>query len=82
MRIDEPALFHSIEGPQHPESCAMPSSSTSDARRRLGESMIAREKAAKACAHVASSDIDDCISDVIATGDEDMAGTYDVELID
>ena len=74
VREDEPMLFHNVEGPQYPEQCTMPSSVS--ARRRLGESKITRNAAAKACAHASASDKSDCIFDVLAADDIDMAAMY------
>ena len=74
----EPILFHSLEGPQHPQECAMPSNSqVSKKRRRLGQSVITEEAASLACAHASPEDRDSCIFDVMATQDkEDMAGSF------
>ena len=76
--FDEPALFHTIEGVQFPEECAMPDVETSSAkkRRRLGESMISQEDAAVACAHAHADEFDVCIFDVLATNDRELAGAY------
>jgi len=74
VKKDEPMLFHNVEGPQDPEQCKMPSPAT--IQRRLGENTISRETAAKACAHVDPSSLKDCIFDVMATSDVDMAAVY------
>ena len=68
-------LFHDISGPQYPEPCAMPDPTQS--QRRLGEgSLISYEAAAKACLFAEPLDLEDCIADVLATGDPEMAGAF------
>jgi len=74
VRQYEPMLFHKAEGTQHPETCAMPTET--QFQRRLGEQLISREAAAKACIRVEPEDLEDCIKDVVATGDEAMAGAF------
>jgi len=74
VRAEEPMLFHAAEGPQAPESCAMPSLEAT--QRRLSASSISRDVAEKACMHVGASDMEDCVSDVMATEDIDIAGAY------
>lgn len=69
----EPMLFHNVEGAQAPAQCEMPIMST---QRRLAESSISLEDAEIACAHVNLEDRDECIFDVLATEDKDMAGAY------
>jgi hypothetical protein len=72
IRADEPMLFHRVKGPQHPEKCRLPGP-TATKGRRLGET-IATEAAIKACEKYASADYkDDCVHDVMATGDLDLA---------
>lgn len=73
VRDSEPMLFHNVEGVQHPEACAMPT--VSEEKRRL-EGSISRDMAEKACASVPASWLEDCIFDVLATNDIDMAGAY------
>jgi len=75
VRATEIKLFHSVEGVQHPEECRMPDSST-DKSRRLGESLITEDDAALACARVSEKERDNCIFDVLATNDKEMAGSY------
>jgi len=75
VRSTEVKLFHSAEGVQHPEECRMPDP-TVDKSRRLGESMITEEDASRACARVNEEERDNCIFDVLATNDKDMAGSY------
>merc|ERR1712176_1460167 len=55
----EPKLFHNIEGPQHPNSCDIPTNS--EMRRRLEESIITIEEATEACANAKSDVMDLCM---------------------
>lgn len=71
----EPMLFHNIKGPQHPEECVMPDLEKMATSRHLRGSM-SREEAAAACAKVTSSQLEDCIFDVMATDDVEMAGAF------
>jgi hypothetical protein len=76
VRIDEEVLFKSIDGvPQHPEQCIMPALARTT-KRLLAESDFTYEDAEKACAHLNKDERDDCIYDVIATNDMDIAGAY------
>lgn len=71
----EPSLFHTMEGSvQPPMKCQMPN--RSQARRRLGESLITQEEAVLACARVEEENRNACIFDVLATNDKEMAGSY------
>jgi len=70
----ERKLFHTIEGPQHPTKCAIPSSS--EMRRILGESQITLLDAKKACVDVNKDVADLCVFDVMATNDEMAVGAY------
>jgi len=67
-------LFHSIEGPQHPDSCEIPTNS--EMRRRLEESTVTIKEATKACANVKADVMDLCVFDVMATSDKSSAGAY------
>ena len=71
----EPMLFEAVRLPQHPTQCRLPEPK-SESRRRLGQS-IAEETARKACAGWGDA-IDNCIFDVMATGDLELAeaGAY------
>jgi hypothetical protein len=75
----EPKLFHTLRFPQHPRVCTMPTpaQATSQLRRRLSESSVDELAAEKACEHWGVGK-DDCVFDVLTTGDLDMAvfGTY------
>jgi hypothetical protein len=71
-------LFQSNRLPQHPQVCTLPPPKlVSRLRRRLLESTIEELAAEKACAHWGEGK-DDCIFDVLATGDLEMAmaGSY------
>lgn len=74
----EPMLFHNVEGTQHPQTCAMPSEQQStEQRRRLVEGSISREAAEDICRRSAAADeVADCVFDVLATGDFDVASAY------
>jgi hypothetical protein len=76
----EPTLFQTLRFPQHPMECTMPPSmEASQLRRRLLESSPVNELAAEeACAHWAGEGKDDCVFDVLTTGDLEMAvvGAY------
>jgi hypothetical protein len=75
----EPDLFRSLRLPQYPLECIMPTPvQASQLRRRLSErSQDAELAAEKACEHW-SEGKDDCVFDVLATGDLEMAvgGAY------
>jgi len=74
VRASEPQLFHSVEGPQYPSKCEIPSST--EMRRRLGESKLTMNQARKACVNVNEPEINLCIFDVLATNDKFTAGAY------
>jgi hypothetical protein len=75
----EPTLFQTLRFPQHPMECTKPTPmQTSQLRRRLSESSpIAELAAEKACEHWGEGK-DDCVFDVLTTGDLEMAvvGAY------
>jgi hypothetical protein len=75
----EPKLFQTVRFPQHPQVCTMPTPAqgTSQLRRRLSESSVDELAAEKACEHWGEGK-DDCVFDVLTTGDLDMAvvGAY------
>jgi hypothetical protein len=76
----EPSLFHTVRLPQHPQQvCTLPPPmQASQLRRRLSESSSVDQLAAeKACAHWGEGK-DDCVFDVLTTGDLEMAvaGAY------
>jgi hypothetical protein len=73
VRDTEPMLFQTARFPQYPQKCTLPSAkATSMLRRRLSESSFDQLAAEKACAHWGQGK-DDCVFDVLATGDLDMA---------
>lgn len=79
VRDDEPMLFHEVEGAQFPERCTMPSSHEVEAgvQRRMLAASLSLEDAEKVCSGVGLEDERaNCVSDVLATGDVDMAGAY------
>jgi hypothetical protein len=74
----EPKLFQSARFPQHPQVCTMPPPmQASQLRRRLSESSVDELAAEKACEHWGEGK-DDCVFDVLTTGDLEMAmvGAY------
>jgi len=74
----EETLFQTARFPQFPQKCTMPTpKATSALRRRLADSSADQLAAEEACAHWGAGK-DDCIFDVLATGDLEMAdaGTY------
>lgn len=73
VQASEGMMFHAADGPQAPQQCVMPVTTT---QRRLAESSVTLEDAEIACAHVDPEDRDECIFDVLATEDKDMAGAY------
>jgi hypothetical protein len=76
----EPTFFQTLRLPQHPMECTMPTPKTTDMlRRRLAETSSVDELAAeKACEHWGEQGKDDCVFDVLTTGDLEMAmvGAY------
>jgi len=71
----DPKLFHSLEGPQHPAQCELPSKSS--LRRRLSKSEISREDAEVSCSNISDNEERDlCIFDVMATNNKATAGAY------
>jgi hypothetical protein len=72
----EPTLFQTLRFLQHPQKCTMPTPKTTDMmlRRRLLETSSVDELAAeKACAHWGDHGKDDCVFDILTTGDLEMA---------
>jgi len=70
-------LFHDSSHPQFPELCLLPEDPRGERTRRLSESSITEEQAEAACAGLKDElDRKDCIYDIIATQDMDMAGAY------
>jgi hypothetical protein len=75
----EASLFQTVRFPQHPSVCTMPTPVQAKQLRRrlLEESKGAQLAAEKACEHWGEGK-DDCVFDVLATGDLEMAvgGAY------
>jgi hypothetical protein len=75
----DPSLFQTLRFPQHPTECTMPPpTQASQLRRRLSESSsVDQLTAEKACEHWGEGK-DDCVFDVLTTGDLEMAvvGAY------
>jgi len=73
---DGPSLFaEANDTPQYPQHCEMPAVDRST-RRLLAESDLTYEDAEKACEHLQAEERDDCIYDVIASSDIEIAGAY------
>jgi len=68
-------LFHSVEGPQFPETCTIPTKSDKR-QRRLGEHIITQEEAELACSRVSDNERDLCVFDVLELNELDIAGAY------
>jgi hypothetical protein len=69
----EAILFRRLRLPQHPMECTLPPSmQASQIRRRLLESSVDELAAEKACVHWGEGK-DDCVFDVLMTGDLEMA---------
>lgn len=70
----ESQLFHTVEGPQYPSKCEIPSSE--EMRRRLEGSTVTVEEAEIVCAYVEANLKEMCVFDVMATSDKSVAGAY------
>jgi hypothetical protein len=71
----DPQLFHTLEGPQWPfQRCKMPKKDKSKAMTKRNAHRVKMAKAA--CAKVPKESFDDCVSDVVATGNSRLAGAY------
>jgi hypothetical protein len=83
---DGPKLFHEVSGRQFPgQKCVLPSELHAEEKRRRGEvkrigggtpNTITDTMAELACAKVSVAERESCVSDVLITGDVDMAGAY------
>lgn len=71
---DDPKLFRTARQPQYPTQCRLPEEGKA-VGRRLGES-LAKDAAETACAHMSGSKFDNCVFDVMAVGDLELAKTY------
>jgi hypothetical protein len=72
IRDSDKHLFTELHGIQFPQTCKMPPPEAI-ARRRLAESSITYQEAAKACAGMEEESRDACIFDILSTGDLGMA---------
>jgi hypothetical protein len=84
---DGPKLFHEVSGRQFPgQKCILPSELHAEEKRRRGQekrigggtsdTAVTDTIAELACAKVSFAEHDACVSDVLVTGDVDMAGAY------
>ena len=70
-------LFRTTSDPQFPELCIEPDDPRGDRARRLEESSVTEEQAEAACAKLEDElDRKDCVYDILATQDMEMAGAY------
>ena len=79
VREEEPVLFHSKEGVQHPKACPIPSKEGMmrvHRRRRLGEAAVSEDDATRACAEVEDYARDLCVKDVLNTDSLAVAYSY------
>lgn len=76
VRSDEALLFRAAREPQHPAKCVMPEKTTSE-QRRLAET-VSEEAAETACSHKKGAAFRNCVYDVMAIGDLELAeaGTF------
>lgn len=72
VRKSDNKLFTEVHGVQFPETCKMPPPEAI-ARRRLAESSVSYQAAAKACGGIDEESRDACIFDILATEDLGMA---------
>ena len=71
---DHPNMFMAARAPQFPAQCNLPPAANG---RRLGEDSARRRMAEEACAKVTNlEEINDCIFDVMQTGDGSVAVDY------
>jgi hypothetical protein len=91
VSADGPKLFHELAGPQAPDQkCISPSQFHAEEKRHLQKRLGAPTAVTKsmthasvteimaelACAKVSVAERDACVSDVLITGDVEMAGAY------
>ena len=72
VRPEDGFLFRAPRAPQFPAKCLLPSAKHATSRK-LGQSVIDKESAKRACAGLKGSAFSFCVGDVMATGDLDMA---------
>ncbi|CAB9504737.1 hypothetical protein SEMRO_206_G086710.1 [Seminavis robusta] len=69
----DPKLFQNTDrAPQFPEKCHLPDAAAAQKRRLLGGA-VSRDEAAEACAHWNEDERKNCIADVLATNDLELA---------
>lgn len=79
VRADEPQLFRVARAPQASdfEKCKLPEvGGATMPQRRLGEAAVNSRAAEVACSHLEGIQKDNCVFDVIALGDLNLAGAY------
>jgi len=81
VQPDEEMMFRSVRSPQAPELCLLPQDIGPDKearrlRRRLTEERIPRDQVEKGCAHLTGNIYVNCVNDVVASGDLDIAQIY------
>ena len=77
VQENEDMLFQSVRQPLAGQQCRLPNETKAEKQRRLGESLAA-ETANRACAHLDGAAKENCVFDVLAVGDVDIAkaGVY------
>jgi hypothetical protein len=71
---DDPSLFSSVQAPQFPEKCWEAAAIDKVRHLRNGVSQVQAEEA---CAILGeNADIEDCVFDIMATGDIEMVGAH------
>ncbi|CAB9497210.1 expressed unknown protein [Seminavis robusta] len=73
VRDTDQMLFDSVNGPQYPEACILPDMIAEQAARRLRGNTVSKEAAEKACARWSHASRAGCVTDVMATGDLELA---------
>ena len=70
----EPKLFQNKDRfPQFPAQCNLPDPKAAQEKRQLLGSVVSQEEAEQACAHWNEDERKNCISDVLATNDLELA---------
>lgn len=73
VQADEPMLFQVARSPQAPtEECRLPNVATAE-KKRLGQDKVSKDVAEAACAHLKGDLFENCVVNVIAIGDVDIA---------
>lgn len=73
VRDDEPILFQTIQAPQHPQECQLPTPTKQKKTNRIGESTAKNRAAKTACQKAGTRNMIGCIHDVMVTGDLGLA---------